>query len=463
MRTLFAVLIMFSIVASGLLGGTAARAADEPATQAPRQAEPETLFSPQQLDNLVASVALYPDPLLAQVVVAATFPEQVDEAARFLRAGANPEAIDDQPWDVSVKAVARYPTVLYMMADNLDWTTSLGQAYVYQSTEVMAAVQRLRARARSAGHLVSTPQMEVVEKKEYIALWPVYPRTLYVPAYDPALVFYPYPYYWAGPAISFGIGFAVGSWLIYDFDWHHHHVYYHGWAHHRGGWVHRYRPHVRHGRAYVHKGHPHVRGNRRVLHRRVNYHALKRYNSVHRRVHYDDVHRRRARVDRHDVRRERGVIVHRHNVRNKVIHRNFDTSDPRIDTNRGRLSERRISRARPRRDVRPVPKQRQPGVRHEVRPTPERRQPRPQREVRPAPQRGQTMPRVVRPPSRQPSRQIQRRGDSVFRRSRSGIAPRTARQRGQVSRRQVQRSRPTTRSRPARRAPVQRRRMPSRR
>src|SRR5580698_4117664 len=99
-------------------------------------------FSPEELDNLLASVALYPDPLLAQLLPAATFPDQIDEAARFCRAGANPAAIDSQPWDVSVKAVAHYPSVLYMMADGLDWTTSLGQAYVNQQDDLMASVQR---------------------------------------------------------------------------------------------------------------------------------------------------------------------------------------------------------------------------------------------------------------------------------------------------------------------------------
>ncbi|MGA2436405.1 MAG: DUF3300 domain-containing protein, partial [Bryobacteraceae bacterium] len=102
-------------------------------------------FSPDQLDNLAAPVALYPDPLLAQVLLAATFPDQIDEAARFVRANPDPYAIDSQYWDVSVKAVAHYPTVLYMMADKLDWTTALGQAYANQSADVMASVQRLRA------------------------------------------------------------------------------------------------------------------------------------------------------------------------------------------------------------------------------------------------------------------------------------------------------------------------------
>src|SRR5580698_8570509 len=107
-------------------------------------------FTPEQLDNLLAPIALYPDPLLAQILLAATFPDQVDEAARFCRGGANPDDIDTQAWDVSVKALAHYPTVLYMMADSLDWTTAMGQAYVNQTGDVMASIQRLRQEARNA-------------------------------------------------------------------------------------------------------------------------------------------------------------------------------------------------------------------------------------------------------------------------------------------------------------------------
>ena len=91
-------------------------------------------FSRDQLDNLLSPVALYPDPLLAQLFVAATFPDQVEEAARFVR-GNGPNGVDEQDWDVSVRAIAHYPTVIGMMADKIDWTTSLGQAYVNQSTE----------------------------------------------------------------------------------------------------------------------------------------------------------------------------------------------------------------------------------------------------------------------------------------------------------------------------------------
>lgn len=449
MRKTFTALLMFSIAACALLFGTVACATDYPAAPiypaastypvvpTTSQETPEALFSAAQLDNLVAPIALYPDPLLAQVVVAATFPDQIDEAARFLRAGASSRAIDTQPWDVSVKAVAHYPTVLYMMADSLDWTTSLGQAYVDQSTDVMTAVQRLRARARSAGYLVTTPQMEVVVENSYVSLWPVYPGTLYVPVYDPALVFYYHSGYRVGPVISFGTGFAIGAWLNYDFDWHRHRVYYHGWTSRRG-WVHRYRPHVHVRNVYVNKRYSQIRINRTVVHHRVNYRALDRYNAVHRGIRYDNVRRGRSRVETRGIRRERGAHGERREVPNKVIRRNFNPDDPRIGINRGRQLGRRPVRPSPRREMRPAPRQRRPGPRIETRPAPRQRQPRS---------------RV----KRSPSRQMQRREESVFRGNRSGIDPRAARQRGQSSRRQAERARPTMRS------PSQRRRAPSRR
>src|ERR1017187_7621613 len=119
------------------------------------------LFTPDQLDNLLAPVALYPDPLLAQVLIASTFVDQIDVASRLVRANKDPKLIDTQPWDVSVKSVAHYPTVLNMMSDKLDWTTAVGQAYVSQSTDVTASIQRLRNMAHNQGNLVTTPQQEV--------------------------------------------------------------------------------------------------------------------------------------------------------------------------------------------------------------------------------------------------------------------------------------------------------------
>src|SRR6266566_1433375 len=109
-------------------------------------------LSPEQLDNLLSPIALYPDPLLAQLFIAATFPDQVEEAARYVRANGQ-NGVDDQYWDVSVRAIAHYPAVVEMMADKIDWTTSVGQAYVNQSTDVASSVQHLRHMARDAGNL----------------------------------------------------------------------------------------------------------------------------------------------------------------------------------------------------------------------------------------------------------------------------------------------------------------------
>src|SRR6202041_1268544 len=120
---------------------------DQPQYQQQDQAPAYENFSPEQLDNLLSPIALYPDPLLAQLFVAATFPDQVEEAARYVRANGQ-NGVDDQNWDVSVRAVAHYPTVVGMMADKIDWTTSVGQAYVNQSTDVATSVQRLRHLAR---------------------------------------------------------------------------------------------------------------------------------------------------------------------------------------------------------------------------------------------------------------------------------------------------------------------------
>jgi hypothetical protein len=289
-------------------------------------------FSPEQLDNLLAPIALYPDPLLAQVLVAATFPDQIDEAARFVRANDNPDSLDDAPWDVSVKAVAHYPTVLSIMADKLDWTTALGQAYVNQSSDVMATVQRLRTEARSAGNLETTPQQQVLDQDGYIEIWPAEPQYIYVPLYDPSLIYFHRTGSIAG--ISFGRGFFIGAWLNNDFDWGHHRVYYHGWDDARG-WIARSRPFVRVSHAYVNANYRNVAINRTVVSRIVNYTALNRYQSVHHDVPYSNL-----RVDRNVVADRRPVNGEgRPPVVNKVIERNIDVSDSRLDSYRGHSTQ----------------------------------------------------------------------------------------------------------------------------
>jgi hypothetical protein len=293
-------------------------------TSPARAQSPDELFSPDQLDNLTASIALYPDPLLAQVLVAATFPDQIDEASRFVRDDPDANHVDDQPWDVSVKAVAHYPTVLGMMADKVDWTTSLGQAYASQSTDVMESVQRLRAQARSAGNLDTTPEMQVVDSGGEIELWPAQPEYIYVPVYNPEVVFF------HRAPLFFETRFLIGAWLNYDFNWREHRVFYHGWEGAGPGWIERSRLHVRMSDAYVNRNYRSVVINRTVTDRRVNYGALNRYGDVHRKATFDNV-RARNRVAPNTP-----PATRHEPINNKIIDRNINTRDPRINENRGR-------------------------------------------------------------------------------------------------------------------------------
>lgn len=209
----------------------------------PPQAAPHAQQSPQQLQQLVAPIALYPDSLVAQILAASTFPEQVVEADRWLQAhpdlkgDALGQAIDPQPWDPSVKALAAFPSVLGNMDKNLGWTSSLGDAFYNQQQDVMDAVQVMRQRAQAAGNLRSTPQQTVDEQDSSITIQPTNTEVVYVPAYDPWLVYgdplvawpgwYPYPGIWfGGPYLAFGVGFDIAfvgafgwGWGDWGFDW----------------------------------------------------------------------------------------------------------------------------------------------------------------------------------------------------------------------------------------------------
>jgi Protein of unknown function (DUF3300) len=184
-------------------------------------------LSPQELQQLVAPIALYPDSLVAQILSAATFPDQVAAAASWLQqysAVSGPilmQAVDVQPWDPSVKALTQFPSVLDNLAKNLAWTSSLGEAYHTQAADVMTAVQVLRAKALAAGSLKSGQQLTVVQQSpQVIVIQPVNPQMVYVPMYNPAVV-YGYPYvvpayvYVPPPAgaavVAFGVGVAVGA------------------------------------------------------------------------------------------------------------------------------------------------------------------------------------------------------------------------------------------------------------
>jgi Protein of unknown function (DUF3300) len=183
-------------------------------------------LSADQLRQLVAPIALYPDALVAQILGAATFPDQVSAANNFLHE--NPslqgqqlmQAVSAQPWDPSVKALTQFPSVLNNLAQNLSWTSSLGEAYNTQAADVMTAVQALRAQAYAAGNLKSGSQITVVQQSpQVIVIQPTNPQVVYVPAYNPAVV-YGTPYYPPGYStgavvatglLAFGAGIAVGA------------------------------------------------------------------------------------------------------------------------------------------------------------------------------------------------------------------------------------------------------------
>ena len=151
------------------------------------------LRSSAELDQMLGPIALYPDPLIAQILPAATLPSEIVLADRYVNGGGDPNLIDQQPWDPSVKALARYPTVLKWMDDNLAWTTALGQAFLAQQQDVMDSIQRLRAQAQALGNLQSTPQENVVADDGTIEILPADPQMIYVPVYQPDMVYFQQP------------------------------------------------------------------------------------------------------------------------------------------------------------------------------------------------------------------------------------------------------------------------------
>jgi hypothetical protein len=417
-----------------------------PQEQPQEQQQDQQAFEPytaDQLDNLLAPVALYPDPLLAQVLVAAGFVDQIDQAARYVRAMGR-QGIDQQPWDVSVKSVAHYPTVLTMMADNLDWTTAVGQAYVYQSTEVMESIQRLRAMANDQGNLVTNQQQEVIVEPNYIQIVPASATYIYIPYYDPAFIYFRHGYwpgYYTG-VIVFGPGWPIGVWLNLDFLWPSYRVYYTGWI--GGGWIARCRPHIRLSPFYVHPRFHNIRLNRKVIGRPVNILGLTHYRSIHPRVTYEGRMRRPV---------PRAPAV---GTTNKMIDRNINIYDPNLNRFRGRPSEPA---------ARPVPRPGQPPVR---RPQPKQPTTRPgQPPTRPAqpptrPRQPTTQPRPPttrppQPPSKPAARPPASRPPSAFGGGNSAFGPKAASQRGQVSRSQMKSqpksSRPAPKQKPQRRQP----------
>lgn len=213
------------------------------AAETPEEPQPLT---PEELDQLVAPIALYPDALVAQILGAATFPYEIVDATLWLKDNSQlkgealAKQVDQQSWDPAVKALTQFPSVLDNLAKNLAWTSALGEASATQQSDVMAAVQRMRAKAQAAGNLKSTPQIKVVqESPQTIVIQPANPQVVYVPVYNPAVIYgvpYAYPgYVYVAPppstaVIAFGVGIAVGAmvyggccgwgWSYWGTNWH---------------------------------------------------------------------------------------------------------------------------------------------------------------------------------------------------------------------------------------------------
>jgi hypothetical protein len=180
---------------------------------------PETpIYTDAELDTLLGPIALYPDPLLAILLPAATHPDEIVLAARFLNNGGDPNTIDDQTWSDSVKALAHYSEVLAWMDESLDWTTALGNAFLNQPEAVLDNIQRLRALAQSLGNLQTTAQQIIENDDGAIDILPAYPDEVFVPTYDPATVYARPPIPTAGPYTRF-TSHPIGAWLNRDWDW----------------------------------------------------------------------------------------------------------------------------------------------------------------------------------------------------------------------------------------------------
>src|SRR5712672_4169937 len=226
--------LLVTVCTIAILPGDTLAAMPSPGSARVASAQDQAAMIPSdQLDSLVSPIALYPDPLLAQTMAASTYPLELIQLQQWL--ARNPgvkdkalvDAVAKQQWDPSIQAMAALPDVVKRLADDIQWTTDLGNAFLAQQSDVMDAVQRMRKKAKDTGNLRSNEQQKVetkaVESKSVIVVEQSNPQVIYVPSYDPVVVYgapvYPYPpiyypppgYYAAGMAISFGIGIAMGA------------------------------------------------------------------------------------------------------------------------------------------------------------------------------------------------------------------------------------------------------------
>ncbi len=174
-------------------------------------------YSAEQLDQLLGPIALYPDPLIALMLPASGSPDEIVAAANYLEVGGDPNGAGHEPWSDSVKGLAHYPAVVEWMAANMIWTQAVGEAFSTGPDGVMDSIQRLRGRALAVGALADTPQQQVVQEDGLIEILPAEPDMIYVPRYDPQVVYV--GGYYGGPYMTFGEPYPAGVWLTFGFDW----------------------------------------------------------------------------------------------------------------------------------------------------------------------------------------------------------------------------------------------------
>jgi Protein of unknown function (DUF3300) len=241
LRTFFRHMLAMLCSASLLPGDVLAYASSPRSTYARASEDQAAKIPPEQLDSLVAPIALFPDQLLAQTLAASTYPLELIQLQQWLakNPGLKDQALADavakQPWDPSIQALAALPDLVKRLADDIQWTTDLGNAFLAQQSGVMDAVQRMRKKAQDNGNLKSTEQQnvetKVIESKSVVVIEQADPQVVYVPSYDPVVIwgppYYPYPpiyyppagYYAAGLAISFGIGVFMGAFWSGGWGW----------------------------------------------------------------------------------------------------------------------------------------------------------------------------------------------------------------------------------------------------
>ena len=199
-----------------------------PPTILAQQAE-QTVFKQEELDQILAPIALHPDPLVSQILMASTYPLEVVQADRWakqnakLKGDALTAALEKQDWDASVKSLVNFPQVLTMMSEKLDWTQKLGDAFLADQKVVLDTIQKLRAKAQESGNLKTTQEQTVIVEEKIIKIEPANPQVIYVPSYNPTVVYgaWPYPayppYYYYPPGyvatsmFAFGAGVAMGA------------------------------------------------------------------------------------------------------------------------------------------------------------------------------------------------------------------------------------------------------------